>query len=47
MPLLSVVPTLFGMHFMFERLPQITLDNLAEVGYNDCVVNDNDLMEKI
>ena len=32
---------------MFERLPQITLDNQATVGYNDCVVNDNDLMEKI
>ena len=32
---------------MFERLPQIPLDNLAEVRYNDCVVNDNDLMEKI
>lgn len=32
---------------MFERLPQIVLDNVAEVGYNDCVVNDNDLMEKI
>jgi hypothetical protein len=32
---------------MFERLPQISLDNVVTTWYNDCVVNDNDLMEKI
>jgi len=42
-----VVPTLSGTHCMFERLPQISLDNVEPTRYNDCVVNDNDLMEKI
>lgn len=42
-----MVPILSGMRFMFERLPQITLDNVEPTRYNDCVVNDNDLMEKI
>ena len=41
------IATIYATAYNGTLLPQITLDNATEAGYNDCVVNDNDLMEKI
>ena len=41
------IATLYATAYNGTLLPQITLDNATEAGYNDCVVNDNDLVETI
>ena len=41
------IATIYAGAYNGTILPQIMLDNGATVGYNDCVVNDQDLMETI
>lgn len=41
------IATLYATAYNGTILPQIPLDNATDLRYNDCVVNDNDLMEKI
>jgi hypothetical protein len=41
------IATIYATAYNGTLLPQLTLDNATESRYNDCVVNDNDLMEKI
>jgi hypothetical protein len=41
------IATIYATAYNGTLLPQITLDNVEPTRYNDCVVNDNDLMEKI
>ena len=41
------IATIYATAYNGTLLPQIPLDNATESRYNDCVVNDNDLMEKI
>ena len=38
------IATLYVTAYNGTLLPQITLDNGGEVGYNDCVVNDMETM---
>ena len=38
------IATLYVTAYNGTLLPQIPLDNVATVGYNDCVVNDQETM---
>jgi len=38
------IATIYATAYNGSILPQIVLDNVAEVGYNDCVVNDMETM---
>jgi hypothetical protein len=38
------IATIYATAYNGTLLPQIPLDNLATVGYNDCVVNDMEII---
>lgn len=41
------IATIMATAYNGSLLPQITLDNATESGYNDCVVNDKEPLETL